>query len=312
MRWASATAGGTRLAALAASAVAAGCSFTADPGAARFACDSLTVCPDGVACVEGYCQVATGEGAGDAATGPQLDGGPGQGDGGDPPAPLAWRSVAVGSADNALIDRITTREVLSGQEGDVFIAFVSTKPAHVVSSIDGLGLDWKEIRQQCSGRSTASLAAFWALANGQANGKVTASLPAGGAGGSILLAVHRYAGADPDDPIGSASSANSNGADGEAVCLGGDDTAEYSWSTLDTGAPGSVVVSGAHTANYATHTPGEAFTERSDDQSGDTPGSAGVAVQDRRIDEPTSNVDVSGGWPGDEPDWTAIAVELRD
>jgi hypothetical protein len=311
MRWVSATAGRSRLAALAASAVAAGCSFTADPGAARFACDSLTVCPDGVACVDGYCQVAAGEAAGDAATSDQLDGG-GQDDGGDPSGPLAWRSVAVGSADNTLVDRITTEQALSGQPGDVYVAFVSTKPAHEVSSLSGLGLDWHELRQQCSGRSTASLAVFWARANGQANGRVTASLPGVGAAGSILLAVHRYAGGDPDDPIGSVSSANSNGADSAADCFGGNDSAGYSWSNLDTGAPGSVVVSGAHTANYGNHTPGDAFIERSDDQSGDTSSSAGVAVEDRRVAAPTADVTVSGGWPGEEPDWAAVAVELRD
>ena len=311
MRWGSSTAGETRFAALAASALAAGCSFTADPGGARFACDSLTVCPDGVACIDGYCQLPAGEAAADAATSTQVDGG-GPEDGGDQPAAIAWRSVAVGSADNVLVDRITTEQALSAQDGDLYLAFVSTKPAHEVSSISGLGLDWHEIRQQCSGRSTASLAAFWARANGQANGRVTASLPGGGAGGSILLAVHRYAGADPDDPIGSVSSANSNGTDSDAACFGGDDTSGYSWSALDTGAAGSVVVSGAHTANYTNHTPGDAFTERSDDQSGDSPSSAGVAVQDRRLAQPTSDVTVSGGWPGDEPDWAAIAVELRD
>ena len=306
----SAAAGRTRLALLSAVTLAVGCSFTADPGGGRFACDSLTVCPDGVACVDGYCQVATGGPAGDAATTTQLDGG-GQDDGGDQSGALAWRSVAVGSADNALVDRITTEQALSGQADDVFVAFVSTKPAREVVGVSGLGLDWHELRQQCSGRSTASLAAYWALATGDSGGRVTASLQAAG-GGSIVVAVHRYAGADRGDPIGSASSANSNGADSQADCFGGDDTASYSWSTLDTGAPGSVVLSGAHTANYATHPPGEAFTERSDDQSGDTPSSAGVAVEDRRIAEPTSNVNVSGDWSGDEPDWAAIAVELRD
>jgi hypothetical protein len=307
----SAAAGRTRLALLSAATLAAGCSFTADPGAARFACDSLTACPDGVACVDGYCQVPTGEAAGDAATSTQLDGGGDPGDGGDPLGAIAWRSVAVGSADNVLLDRITTEQALSGEAGDVYVAFVSTKPARDVSGVSGLGLDWHELRQQCTGRSTASLAAFWARATGDASGRVTASLP-GGAGGSILLAVHRYAGADPEDPIGSASSANSNGADSEADCFGGEDSPAYGWSTLDTGAADSVVVSGAHTADFDNHEPGDAFTERSDDQSGDTPGSAGVAVQDRRLAQPTSNVSVTGGWPGEEPDWAAIAVELRD
>src|SRR5690349_1098681 len=99
MRWGSTTAGGTRLAALAASALAAGCSFSADPDGARFACDSLTVCPDGVACIDGYCQLPAGQAVADAATSTELDGG-GPEDGGDQSGAIAWRNDAVGSADN--------------------------------------------------------------------------------------------------------------------------------------------------------------------------------------------------------------------
>jgi hypothetical protein len=85
----------------------------------------------------------------------------------------------------------------------------------------------------------------------------------------------------------------------------------YSWSSLDTVGSDSIVVSGVHTANYDSHLPGDGFTERSDDQSGDSSASAGVAVEERRILEPTMNVTVSGRWQN-APDWAAIAAELRD
>jgi hypothetical protein len=177
--------------------------------------------------------------------------------------------------------------------------------------VGGLGLDWTKAREQCTGRSTARLAMFWALAPAAASGKVTASFPTSGALASALISVHRYAGANLANPVSHVSTANTNGYDVDAACDGGVDTTTYSWSALDTAGADSIVVSGVHTANYASHQPGIGFTERSDDQSGNTSISAGVAVQDRRVAQPTSDLTVSGRWE-QAPDWAAIAAELRD
>lgn len=303
MRLVTTAAGNAILAAVAAS----GCTYSADFNGARFACDTLTPCPDGVPCIDGYCQAA---GPRDGSTGDQ-DGSPeNHSDGGFEAGAVTWRSAAVGRVDKTLFDSLATSDTDS-ETGDLFVAFISTKPARVVATMSGLALDWQEVRQQCTGRSTAGLAMFWAIARTPTSGAVSASLEASPLESSAVLAVHRYAGADPDDPIGSASWANTNGHDLQAACAGGADTTRYSWSSLDTTAAGSVVVSGAHTANYPSHQPGTGYTERSDDQSGSTSTSAGVAVQERGVDQPTANIEVSGGWDN-APDWAVVAVEIRD
>jgi len=127
--------------------------------------------------------------------------------------------------------------------------------------------------------------------------------------GSAVLSVHRYSGADPVMPVGNLTFANTNGADGDALCSGGSDTLTYDF-TLATTVPGAVVVSGVHTSN-STHDPGAGFTERSDVQSADDSVTAGIAVEDQTIAAPTPNVPVSGSFVGGAPDWAAIAIELR-
>lgn len=294
---------------LLAAALAAGCTFAGDRGGAHFACDSLTPCPDGLACVAGYCEASDDRGAdgGHGASG--IDGASGE----DGAASLAWKDYAVGRADaTGDLQAIATEQVMAGFAGDLYVAFVSTKPARGVQALDGLGMEWSLVRRQCTGRSTASLAMYRAVAPAVAAGAITAILEGDASPGSAVISVHRYAGADPDDPIGEVSSANSNGHDADAVCAGGDDTTGYEWREIDTDAPGSIVVSGAHTANFSSHTPGEGYTERADDQSGATSLSAGVAVQDQAFPLVTEDVAVSGDFAGEEPDWAVIAAEIRD
>ncbi len=286
--------------------VAAACSYSADFNGARFACDSLTPCPAGVECIDGYCQSPVIDAASDPADGAAglPDAGVLDGD------RLRWVDHVVGSVDNSQSDSVES-EPISGQAGDLFVVFISSKPARQVTGVIGLGLSWTEARQQCTGRSTARLAMFFAAAPAAAAGKVTASFAALGSLASGLIVVHRYAGADLGNPVGHVSFANSNGPEGEATCADGVDSSTYSWSSLDTLRADSIVVSGVHTSNYQTHQPGDGFTERSDDQSGSTSFSAGVAVEDRRVLQPTMNLTVSGRWE-QPPDWAAIAAELRD
>jgi hypothetical protein len=77
---------------------------------------------------------------------------------------------------------------------------------------------------------------------------------------------------------------------------------------VSTSAATSIVFVGAHTANF-THAPGVGFTEREDLQSGSTSTSAGVAVEE--ISAMTQPPTVTGTFSG-RPDWSAIAIELRD
>lgn len=288
-------------------AVVAACRFSADPGGARFACDGPADCPDGLACSGGYCAPG-GTGQPDAAG--MADGGP---DGAVvDPTVLEWQESAVGAVDAAALDSVTTETGLAGAPGGLYVAFISMKPPRFVQSVSGLGLVWTVVRQQCTGRDTASLALFTALAAETAeDGQVTALL-AGAAEGSAVISVHRYRGANPVEPMGDASWANTNGNDLDPLpCTGGVDTSSYQWSSLDVGSAGSIVVSGVHTASYGSHQPGRGYRELADDQSGGNPGSAGVAVQEQRALAPTLDLEVSGGWDN-APDWAAIAVEIRD
>jgi hypothetical protein len=279
----------------------AGCFRPApSPGAP---CTDRLQCPDGLVCDTGsvppLCVVTLPDAA------PPLPEGP------PPAAGITWLEVATGSLDNTMLSQVTTAAPIGAAPGDLFLAFVSVKPPHGVSAVTGLDLQWTRLRQQCGGRNTERVALFWATGPMPRAGAVKVELNGGTAFlGSSVLSVHRYSGADPLQPVGNLSFANTNGADGGALCSGGTDTLTYDWSTLATTLPGAVVVSGVHTSNY-THDPGAGFTERSDVQSGNNSISAGMAVQDQTIAAPSPGVTISGSFVGGAPDWAAVAVELR-
>lgn len=267
-------------------------------------CSGLLECPQGLICDTAADPPRCVETLPDAAPAPEPEAPP-------PPAPITWLEVVSGSRDNAMIADVTTTAPIGAAPGDLFLAFVSVKPPHGINSITGLDLQWTRLRQQCGGRNTARAALFWATGPAPTPGTLTAHLNSGTAFlGSAVLSVHRYSGADPVQPVGNLTFANSNGADGAALCSGGTDTLTYESSTLATAQPGAVVVSGVHTANY-THDPGAGFTERSDVQSGNVSVSAGMAVEDQTIADPSPGVTIAGSFVGGAPDWAAIAVEVR-
>jgi len=279
----------------------AGCFRPApSPGAP---CTDRLQCPDGLVCDTGSVPPLCVETLPDAA--PPLPEGP------PPAAGITWLETASGSRDNAMIADVATDAPIAVAPGDLFLAFVSVKPPHGINSVTGLDLQWTRLRQQCGGRNTARVAVFWATGPMPRASVVKVALNSGVAfQGSAVVSVERYSGADPLQPVGNLSFANTNGADGGAVCSGGTDTLTYDWSTLATTQPGAVIVSGVHTANYS-HAPGTGFTERSDVQSGNNSISAGMAVQDQTIAAPTPGVKISGSFIGNAPDWAAVAVEVR-
>jgi hypothetical protein len=271
-----------------------------DPAPAPGApCNGRLECPDGLVCDTAANPPLCVTVLPDAAPTPEA-----------PPSGIMWQETVAGSREAETFADVTTTEPIGAAPGDLFLAFVSVKPAHAINSITGLDLTWTRLRQQCGGRNTERTAAFWATGPMPRAGPVTAHLGNGTAFlGATVLSVHRYRGADPLQPVGNLSFANTNGPDAAAVCSGGTDTLTYAWSTLATTQPGAVVVSGVHTSNY-THDPGAGFIERSDVQSGNSGGSAGMAVQDQTIATP-GTVTIAGGFTGGAPDWSAIAVEVR-
>jgi hypothetical protein len=288
---------GTDLAMPLAIALATGATSCYRPDAPAGApCAAGDTCPAGLVCRGGLCL-----GPGDDPIDAPIDA---------PGAVVTWRGNAAGSLDAVMLSEVATASEISGEAGDLYVAVVSVKPALPVTGITGLGATWTPIREQCGGRDTARLAMFWARTAAAATGTVTASLNNGTLFlGAAVLSVHRYSGTDPAAPVGNASWANVNGHDESPACTGGVDTQTYAWRSLDTTAAGALVLVGTHTARY-THSPGPGFTEREDRQSGNTADSAGLAVEERLIDLPSSDVRITGSYSG-SPDWSAIAVELR-
>jgi len=265
-------------------------------------CNGLLECPDGLVCdttaTPPLCVVTLPDAAPPTPEGPP------------PAAAITWLETASGSHDNAMIADVATDAPIAVAPGDLFLAFVSVKPPHGITSVTGLDLQWTRLRQQCGGRNTARVAVFWATGPMPRASVVKVALNSGVAFlGSAVVSVQRYSGADPLQPVGNLSFANSNGPDARALCSGGTDTLTYEWSTLATTQPGAVVVSGVHTANYS-HDAGTGFTERSDVQSGNNSISAGMAVQDQTIAAPGA-VTITGGFTGGAPDWAAVAVEVK-
>ena len=225
-------------------------------------------------------------------------------------SPITWRETVSGTIEAGNFATLSTNEAIRVAPDDLFIAVVSVKPVHTVSSISGLSLTWTRLRQQCGGRNTARLALFRASGPAPVSGKITATLNGGTAfDGSAVITVHRYSGTDPAQPVGNISFANTNGSDADATCLNGTDTPSYAWNTLATTVANAVVLSAVHTTRF-THEPGAGYTERADVQSADSSGAAGVAVQDRSVALPAPGVSVEGSFSG-VPDWAAIAIEIR-
>jgi hypothetical protein len=221
-----------------------------------------------------------------------------------------WGEHVEGAVDDVGLASISTTEPIGGIAGDVYLAVISVKPSVPIGPVGGLGLPWMQVHEQCGGRDTARLAMYWAHGVA-APANVTATLNGGVMfTGSAVIAVHRITGdVSLAAPVANTSRVNTVGGGTEALCSGGVDRDTYFWDTHDTTGPDSLLVSAVHTARYP-HTPGAGFTELSDRQAGDLPGSAGLAVMARVVPVMTSDVTIDGSFTS-APDWAAIAVSIR-
>jgi hypothetical protein len=131
---------------------------------------------------------------------------------------------------------------------------------------------------------------------------VTATLAS--APGYAVIAVTRYSGVDPNQPLGAVVPANSNGPGGG--CSGGVDTAEW---LVDLAATGGAVAYGAVGHRNQPHTPGFGFEERAEVVAGAGGTAASVSVIDASVDQPRT-VTVHGLFGG-AVDWAAIVAEIR-
>lgn len=209
--------------------------------------------------------------------------------------------VATWTGSSSVSSTVTSSTVTAVAD-DLYLAAVSMKSSRVVTSVSGLGLTWTLVDAQCAGRDQTSVEVWMAQGTPSGDGTVTATMDS--APTTAVIAVSRYSGVDPVDPIGAVVSANTNGTDG--ACSGGTDSAPYSQNITTT--ESNVTVYGAIGLRNRTHTPGTGFTERVDFNTGTGGGDSGLAVQD--VEEPTVTTRAIDGTLSSAQDWAMIGIEI--
>jgi len=184
---------------------------------------------------------------------------------------------------------------------DLYLVAVTSKPHVPVAAVDGLGLAWTLVREQCGARGQTGISLFRAMGP-SAGGVVTATFE--GAPGAAAIAVSRFTGVNASSPLGTVVRGNTLGVDGP--CDGGTDGTAYSLPIATT-APGSMIAS-CVALRRRSHEPGAGYIERLDFYEGSGGTSAGLAVMDRGVDQPSALV-VNGTFDG-TVDWALVAVEV--
>jgi hypothetical protein len=219
--------------------------------------------------------------------------------------PVKFEQVRSGAATGAA--SVATAGSLAAAPGDLYLAAVAIRRSgsnsNTVRSVSGLGLAWSEVVAQCGGRNQSLLSIWIAQGAPTGSGAVSASFAAPAAAAAI--AVSRYSGVDPADPIGAIVAGNPNGVAG--ACSGGTDGASWSFGLPVTGVNGAVF--GAATMRAKTQTPGPGLTERVELVAGSGGDATSLATEDQSVAAPGS-IPVGGTLSG-VTDWAAVALELR-
>ncbi len=218
------------------------------------------------------------------------------------PTAITFEEVETGTSSSS--SSVTTSSALTAENDHLYIAAISTRSHVLVDTVTGLGLSWQSADEQCAGRSQTGVEVWYAVGTPSGNSTVTATLT--GSSQNTVLAVSRYSGVDPAQPIGAIISGNTNGLDGS--CSGGSDSDSYAFN-ITTSIDGAYVYSAVGIRNK-THTSPTAYTERAEVNKGGSLGSAAtLAVQDREA-ETAGSILVNGGI-SDDVDWAMIGLEIR-
>lgn len=196
---------------------------------------------------------------------------------------------------------VTTSGTLTAVENDLYIAAVSTRPGYYTDGVSGLGLSWTFLKTQCSGRYQTRVGIWIAQGSPAFDDSVTATLT--GTPMDALIAVSRYSGVDPTNPIGNVVSANFHGIDGP--CVGGTDEDSYSLNLPISSDDAIAFAAVAH--RDRDHFPGAGFTELIELRQETGGDGAGLSLMDQNV-APTS-VTIAGSI-SDLTDWAVVAVEL--
>lgn len=185
-----------------------------------------------------------------------------------------------------------TSDAVAPRAGALHVVVVSTKPDARVAAVDGLGLDWRRVVEQCSGRGQTSVA-VWVGSGEPQSGHVAVRLDRSTVNAS--LAVLAVDGATVAQAVG----ANTNGVGG--ACKHGSDSASYGVGSAS--GDGTVLV--AATTRAVPHQAGRGLTEVVELHSGKGGAAAGLAVATT-----SGRGDLAGAF-AKHIDWAAVAVRLR-
>ncbi|MEZ4746655.1 MAG: T9SS type A sorting domain-containing protein [Calditrichia bacterium] len=189
-----------------------------------------------------------------------------------------------------------------GTQGGTFIAAITGKPHRTVASVNGLGLSWTLVDEQCAGRSQTGVSVWIANGTPTSAGNVTATFSDAPSGAAII--VSRYTGVDVANPVANTITGNTNGIGGN--CSGGTDNSNYNFPMFANS--GSTIFSAVAKRNK-THTPGSGFDQLSEVTAGSGGSAAGLDVQEKPISISGSQ-SVDGTFSSDV-DWAVVAVALR-
>jgi hypothetical protein len=198
---------------------------------------------------------------------------------------------------------VNTAASFAAARNHLYLAAITTRPLARVNSVSGLGLAWKFVKAQCSGRNTIGVELWMAQGTSTTNGVVTATLAT--APYNTVIAVSSYSGAAITNAIGHVISGSSAGFDG--ACTSGVDTNAYSFDLMTT--MNGALVFGAVGTRNKTHTPGSGYVERVEHRQGINSSTAAIAIEDKIV--PAVGTAVVNGTFSDPVDWAVIAVAIK-
>ncbi|GEM_PF-1795147 len=199
---------------------------------------------------------------------------------------------------------VTTSASLTGANGSLYLAAITSKPKLGVTSVSGLGLNWKPVKAQCSGRNSTNVQVWMAQGTPTvASSQVTAAFS--DSAKNAIIIVSRYSGVHATFPLGSVISGNTTGSNG--ACAGGVDNLSYLFN-LTTGS-NSAYVYGAVVMRSKTNTPGPGFIERAELIKGTGGDVVSMAVQDKGV--PVATSATIDGFFNSVVDWSLVALEIR-
>jgi uncharacterized repeat protein (TIGR02543 family) len=202
---------------------------------------------------------------------------------------------------------VTTSTNLTGANGHLYLAAISSRPRKLVKSVTGLGLNWVLVKSICSADNSETNMDVW-MAQGtpSGNGAVTATFWT--APSTAVIAVSRYSGVAATNPIGNVIAGNTNGLNG--ACTGGVGSTSYSFNLTTT--VNDAVVYGAVAPKARAHGPGAGYTERVDFKYQHPVTTTGVVVVEKTVAS-AATVTVDGVFHASEGplDWALVALEIK-